>query len=117
MAPTVARTRSGGVVAIGSPGADRITTAILQSLLNFANLGMSLSDALAHPRLHVEFARGAPRVAFEPGVDLGPIDLPTRAFDHPDMFFGGVAAAALHGDGALESGVDPRRSGDALVTG
>jgi len=117
MAPTVARTGSGGVVAIGSPGADRITTAILQTLLNFANLGMSLADAVAYPRLHVEFDQGAPRVAFEPGVDLGPIDLATRRFDRPDMFFGGVAAAARHGDGRLEVGVDPRRSGHALVTG
>lgn len=117
MAPTVARTGSGGVVAIGSPGADRITTAILQTLLNFANLGMSLADAVTHPRLHVEFDHGAPRVAIEPGVDLGPIDVATRSFDHPDMFFGGVAAAARHGDGRLEVGVDPRRSGHALVTG
>jgi len=50
-------------------------------------------------------------------VELGPIDLPIRPFDHPDMFFGGVAAAALHPDGTLEAGVDPRRSGHALVTG
>ncbi len=117
MAPTVARTADGSVVAIGSPGADRITTAILQSFLNFSNLGMSLSEAVEHPRLHVEFSDEGPRVAVEPGLELGPVDLPTRPFDHPDMFFGGVAAAALHPDGALEAGVDPRRSGHALVTG
>jgi gamma-glutamyltranspeptidase/glutathione hydrolase len=117
MAPTVARTADGRVVAIGSPGADRITTAILQSLLNFANLGMSLTEAVEHPRLHVEISEEGARVAFEPGVDLGPIELPTRPFDHLDMFFGGVAAAALHPNGELEAGVDPRRSGHAVVTG
>jgi len=117
MAPTVARTADGAVVAIGSPGADRITTAILQSFLNFSNLEMSLSEAVEQPRLHVEFSEEGARVAFEPGVELGPIDLPIRPFDHPDMFFGGVAAAALHPDGTLEAGVDPRRSGHTLVTG
>jgi gamma-glutamyltranspeptidase/glutathione hydrolase len=117
MAPTVARTADGAVVAIGSPGADRITTAILQSFLNFSNLEMSLPDAIEQPRIHVELSSEGPRVAFEPGVELGPIELPTRPFDHPDMFFGGVAAAALHPDGTLEAGVDPRRSGHALVTG
>ena len=117
MAPTVGRRADGATLAIGSPGADRITTAILQSFLNFSNLGMSLSEAVERPRLHVELSDEGARVAFEPGLDLDPIDVPTRPFDHPDMFFGGVAAAALHSDGTLEAGVDPRRSGHGLVTG
>ena len=37
MAPTVGRSDDGGVLAIGSPGADRITTALAQVLAAFAN--------------------------------------------------------------------------------
>ena len=53
MAPSVARSGD-AVLAIGSPGADRITTAIHQALTNFLRLGMSLHEAIAFPRLHVD---------------------------------------------------------------
>jgi gamma-glutamyltranspeptidase/glutathione hydrolase len=57
MAPTIAKRRSdGAVVAIGSPGASRITTAIAQVLVNFASKNMNLLDAINYPRLHVELA-------------------------------------------------------------
>ncbi|NIA24699.1 MAG: gamma-glutamyltransferase [Gammaproteobacteria bacterium] len=116
MAPTVARDGSGSVVVIGSPGADRITTAILQAFLNIAHLGMSLQDAVEHPRIHVEFADGEARVAHEPGLAVESPGYPTRPFDREDMFFGGVGAVALHPDGTMEAGVDPRRSGAAVIT-
>lgn len=115
MAPTVARGRSGSVVAIGSPGADRITTAILQSFLNYVGLGMNLQEAVTYPRLHVESVDGSFRVAYEPGLAVESLGYSTRAFDGEDMFFGGVAAVALHPDSTLEAGVDPRRSGAAFV--
>ena len=113
--PTVARGRSGSVVAIGSPGADRITTAILQSFLNYVGLGMNLQEAVTYPRLHVESVDGSFRVAYEPGLAVESLGYSTRAFDGEDMFFGGVAAVALHPDSTLEAGVDPRRSGAAFV--
>lgn len=116
MAPTIARDATGSVLAIGSPGADRITTAVAQSFLNFSELGMSLSDAVKHPRLHVEFAEGHPRVAFERELPLADVRYPTRPFDDLDMFFGGVGAAALTSEGSLEVGIDPRRSGHAVVS-
>lgn len=116
MAPTIARSDSGAVVAIGSPGADRITTAILQSFLNHVDLGMGLQEAVSHPRVHVELTEDAYLVACEPGMPMDAVDASTRAFEGLDMFFGGVAAAALHPDGTLETGVDPRRSGASYVT-
>jgi len=116
MAPTVARDESDSVVAIGSPGAERITTAILQAFLNIAHLGMSLQDAVAHPRIHVEFVDGQARVAYEPGPAVEGLGYPTRPFEREDMFFGGVGAVALHADGTMEAGIDPRRSGAAVLT-
>ena len=46
----------GEVLAIGSPGADRITSAIATVLLNHVVCGMDLADAVASPR---EVARGS----------------------------------------------------------
>ena len=48
MAPCVARS-DGSVLAVGSPGADRITTALQQFLINYLQFGMPLEDAIAHP--------------------------------------------------------------------
>jgi gamma-glutamyltranspeptidase/glutathione hydrolase len=45
MAPSIAR-RKGRVLAAGSPGADRITTALHQFLVNILQMEMSLSRAL-----------------------------------------------------------------------
>ena len=74
MAPTVARRRDGAVLSVGSPGASRITTAIAQVLVNFIHLGMSLSDAVAHPRLHVEVLRASPPSPMSRGCE-SPIGL------------------------------------------
>jgi gamma-glutamyltranspeptidase/glutathione hydrolase len=112
MAPTVARRADGSVIAIGSPGASRITTAISQVLINFLHLGMSLSDAVAHPRMHVEAFDGKPTIAYEPGIDVRPIgDMTARRFPDISMYFGGVQAALWDPVGGLYGAADPRRSG------
>lgn len=113
MAPTIARSSEGRVVAIGSPGADRITTAILQVFLNTAHLDLPLAAAIAHPRLHVDVDSEPPVVVHEPGLHIE--GHPTRSYGSLDMYFGGVNAAGLHPDGVLEAGADPRRAGDARV--
>ncbi len=53
MAPSVGRHADGSVLAIGSPGADRITTALLQVLGGHALGGLDLQAAVDAPRLHV----------------------------------------------------------------
>ena len=115
MAPTVARTEGGAVLAVGSPGAGRITTAILQTLLNFLRLDMDLETAVAHPRLHVELEEGRTRVAHEPGLDLEGLDVETRPFDGLSMFFGGVAAVHWQPGGGFSVASDPRRVGGVAV--
>jgi len=118
MAPTVARSPEGAVLAVGSPGADRITTAILQTLLNFLNLEMSLEEAIAHPRLHVEDtgAEGPGlRVAFEPGLPVARLPVSSRTFPALSMFFGGVGAALAPAEGPLSAASDPRREGGTAI--
>ncbi|HRP87164.1 MAG TPA: gamma-glutamyltransferase [Gammaproteobacteria bacterium] len=116
MSPTVARGVDGAVLVLGSPGAERITTALLQVMLNFMRLGMSLEEALAAPRLHVERVVDAWQAAAEPGLPLDAVPMPWRQFDALSMFFGGAGAVLREADGTLIAAADPRRQGAAVVT-
>lgn len=112
MAPTVARGRDGEVLAIGSPGADRITTALTSVLLNFIHLGMSLREAVAHPRVHAEIFGGEPRIACEPGIAARAFDdFTLRRFPDISMYFGGVQAALWDPVAGPFEAADPRRAG------
>ena len=112
MAPTVARRPDGSVLAIGSPGADRITTAISSVLLNFIHLGQSLTEAVAYPRVHLERFEGQPTIAHEPGLPVEPFDdLIVRRFPDTSMYFGGVAAALWDPIAGHFEAADPRRAG------
>ncbi len=115
MAPTVARRDDGAVLAIGSPGADRITTAILQTLINFVYLGMSLQEAIDHPRAHVELNPEGLCVAFERGLPVNRLPVPQRTFEELSMFFGGVGAALWSPGKGFVLGADTRRTGGTRV--
>ena len=112
MAPTVARHRDGTVLAIGSPGASRITTAIAQTLWQHLCFDLPLDEAVAFPRLHVELLPDRRAIAFEPGLPVTPFaDLMPRPFPEPSMYFGGVHTARCAPDGALQAVGDVRRAG------
>src|ERR671914_424575 len=54
MSPTVVSSEEGGVIALGTPGASRIPTAILQTVVNVLDFGMPLENAVLAPRFHAE---------------------------------------------------------------
>ncbi len=110
MAPSVAR-RDGGVLAVGSPGADRITTAMQQFLINYLQRGMPLQEAIAHPRVHVDTSGDTVNLKAEPGLDLPDVDLPVTVFPELVMYFGGVGAAVSDAATGLDVAADPRREG------
>ena len=97
MAPTVGHHVDGSAIAIGSPGADRITTAIVQALAGFVNGRLGLQHAINHPRVHVHRA-GRPDEVVKTETDL-------------TMYYGGVAATLRRHDGHLVAAADPRRDG------
>ena len=103
MAPTVGRRDDGATLAIGSPGADRITTALVCALAGFVSGGLGLADAVAQPRVHVHRA-GLP-------------DEEVRVEHELSMYFGGVGASLVDADGRLDAVADPRREGVARVVG
>jgi gamma-glutamyltranspeptidase/glutathione hydrolase len=118
MAPTIILQHDGTVTALGTGGSNRIRTAILQVAVNLLAHGMSLEDAVAAPRLHVEKCG---TLSFEPGfaeaaqaVFLAAGDR-ARAWPAQNLFFGGVHAARRFGDGGVEGAGDPRRGGVSLV--
>lgn len=116
MAPSAGRRGDGAVLAIGSPGASRITTAILQVLARFLYTDLSLPDAVAAPRLHVEVIDGALRVAYEEGLDVGALPHASRHFDATSMYFGGVGAALWEPKSGFTLAADPRRQGGTAVS-
>ncbi len=116
MAPSIAR-RDDSVLAIGSPGADRITTALHQFLVNHLQLDMSLADAIGHPRVHVDTSGDAERLMAEPGLDLPDVNIPTHTTSGISMYFGGVGVARYSASGGFEVAADPRREGGTLITG
>jgi gamma-glutamyltranspeptidase/glutathione hydrolase len=123
MSPSVGRHLDGTVLAIGSPGADRITTALLQVLGGYALGGLDLQAAVDAPRLHVRHLQPAAgdrpsstvRIDYEADLTVPDLGLPT--YEHParSMFFGGVAAALCRPDGSLAAAADPRRAAAVAV--
>ncbi|MCL3819776.1 gamma-glutamyltransferase [Aeromicrobium wangtongii] len=105
MAPTVGHHVDGSALAIGSPGADRITTAIVQALAGFVNGGLGLQQAIDHRRVHLHRA-GRPDEVIKTETDLS-------------MYYGGVSATLRRpgpstGPGSSElmvAAADPRRDG------
>ena len=115
MAPTVARTAN-ALLALGSPGADRITTALQQFLLNHLSLHMPLADAIAHPRVHIDTSGAEERLMAEPGLDLPELDIPVHETSGIGMYFGGVGVARHHRDNGISVAADPRRAGGTFVS-
>lgn len=117
MAPTTARRDDGSMLAIGSPGADRITTALMQALGHFCLDRMPLQGAIDAPRVHVAVdPTGHARLDHEDGPGLREAarasGLPYRTHEEIGMYFGGVGAALLEyvdGTPSLSAAGDPRR--------
>ena len=84
----------------------------MQVVVNTLARGMSVVDAVAAPRVHLEDGV----VHAETGVDttaLGPE--PLTQWQGQNLFFGGVNAVEVLGDGSLAAAGDPRRGGAAIV--
>jgi gamma-glutamyltranspeptidase/glutathione hydrolase len=121
MAPSVGRSSAGDVLAIGSPGADRITTALMQVLGRLCLYGTSLQEAIDEPRVHVRFLDdGTTRVDHEEGEGIAEAiaagSLPSYSHGPQSMFFGGVGAVRRSSSGGLEAAGDPRRAAATRVS-
>ena len=110
MAPTLARRSDGTVLAIGSPGADRITSSLAQVLCHLAHGGASLQEAIDAPRVHVELSEGRTTLVHEASL-LGtwPEDWATREVEDENLYFGSVQAVQWSAAAGLTGAADSRR--------
>ncbi len=113
-APTIVFKGDQPRIVIGAPGGSYIAPAVAQGISNVLDFGMSMSDAVAAPRI----------VAVSDSIDVSnrirrdvTDELAARGYDikRSSMSY---PFAALHGiqniDGRLEGGADPQRDGMAL---
>lgn len=113
MAPSLILRDGRPVMAVGSGGANRIRTAILQVILNHLDFGMPLDQAVDAARVH--FEEGVLQI--EGGAKPAAVDWLRRwgydivTWPHKHMFFGGAHAVGFDEAGALCGAGDPRRNG------
>ncbi|MBD2102244.1 gamma-glutamyltransferase [Leptolyngbya sp. FACHB-261] len=116
MSPTIAVHADGRVIALGSPGAERIPTAIWLTWLNLSSGAESEADliqAVASPRWHVEARPEGWTFLYEPGVAAQTLaaEFRLRPFETLDMYFGSAQVALLNRAGTVQAVADPRRTG------
>ena len=91
MSPLIIETRD-GITTIGSPGADRISSAIAQVLINYSK-NNNWQESIDKPRFHVN---GDGSVRAEPESLKNQHDITLT--DEYDMYFGGVCVSGLYND-------------------
>jgi len=114
MSPTVICAPDGREIVLGTGGANRIRSAIVQAVRYLVDEQRSPEEAVAAPRVHFEGGiLNAEVYSMADGGDalesLGAER--TIRFDAPNMFFGGVHLVERLADGTLRGAGDPRRGG------
>jgi gamma-glutamyltranspeptidase/glutathione hydrolase len=113
MSPAVAWNEAGRVIAMGSPGASRITTTITQGWVNLAHHKLDPQASVNAPRLHVDCQDDSYVVQYEPGVNTRGLKqyFRLRAFENKDMYFGAFNIAIRDEHGRVVAVADRRRHG------
>jgi len=117
MSPLTARRDNVSCIAMGTPGASRITTTLLQGWINLAMEGMDVEAATRAARCHVEKINDEFTLQYEPGIDVSLAGelFRLRVFEKPDMYFGALNIAGCDRSGSLFACSDGRRHGGVLV--
>lgn len=120
MTPTILVKDGKPVMAIGSPGSERIISAVLQVISLWIDAGLRIEDAVSYPRIHVTPDRiiySEPDVLSEKEKSL--IENAGFVFEQPpseiiinglNPYFGGVNTVAFEND-EWKGAADPRRDG------
>ncbi len=118
MAPTIVFRDGRPRLALGTPGSLRIFPALAQVIGNVLYKGMDLEQSVAAGRIHWEEGR----FFFEGDIDTAvraraheELDQPVDERRPQDLFFGGVHAIEVLGDGTIVGIADPRREGVAIA--
>ena len=117
MSPTIVLRDGAPLLAVGSPGGSTIITTVLQILIDRLDLGLTLPQAIADPRLT---QRNTTTTQAEPGFLAGPDVAALRARGHVFAFNPEIGAATgieFLGAGRLLAAAEPvrRGGGSAMV--
>ena len=110
MTPTIITQNNKLFMVLGAPGGSRITTGVMEVILNVLDFGMNVQDAVDLPRFHQQwkpdvlylqngFSAQVQEALAKMGYDIEPVDSVAR-----------VEAIVDH-DGLLEGGTESRNSG------
>ena len=104
---------------IGSPGAGRIGSTIIEILVNLIDFEMSLENAIRAPKFtgydaykEIQLEDDFPPKTIEFLLELGH---EVKRYDHPDLYFGGLNAISVGKDGILTGVGSIRRLGGAAA--
>jgi gamma-glutamyltranspeptidase / glutathione hydrolase len=116
MTPTIVLKDGKPFLVTGSPGGSRITTAVLQVIVNVIDRGMSVADAVAAPRVHDQWLPD--QVFAEPGVSEAVVAALQARGDKvvAQPPFTEANSIAITPDGFFVGAPDPRRGG-AIAAG
>jgi gamma-glutamyltranspeptidase/glutathione hydrolase len=111
MAPTIVMQGNAPVLVVGSPGGSRIIGYVAQAIVNWADWGMDVQQALAAPHLVNRFGT----FDLEAGTDAEALEGPLQEIGYEteirDLTSG---LHAIEIGETLKGGADPRREGIAL---
>jgi gamma-glutamyltranspeptidase/glutathione hydrolase len=116
MAPSMLEEDGRPRLVLGSAGSRRLHGAVFQVVANVAGRGLGVKEAVEAPRMHVE----AGIVHCEDPAAADEVEaagFPVVRWRARNLFFGGVSAVEIRGDGSLAAAGDPRRGGAAVVVG
>ncbi len=117
MSPTFILKDGQPIAVLGSPGAMRIISSVVQVISKLIDHGMDLESAVASPRFGddltdtIIFESRIPEETIETLQDMGHR---TKRFEEWDRVMGAVNAVSILPDGTLFGAADPRRDGFAI---
>jgi gamma-glutamyltranspeptidase/glutathione hydrolase len=114
MTPTMLAREGKFFLAVGAPGGSRITTAVLQVILNVVDFGMNAQEAVDFPRFHHQWQPD--KLFLEPGFSPDTVALLKARGHDVDYRPGNVAAVVeliVNDKGWLQGAADGRRPGKA----
>ncbi len=114
MSPAVTELADGTRYALGSGGSNRIRSAITQVLVNILDFGMSLEEAVAAPRIHLEGDMLSMETGYtDEALAAFQANVPrTHLWPEKNLFFGGVHSVSVTPAGDFHGVGDPRRGGE-----
>jgi len=120
VAPTIVRRKDGSIyLVVGTPGAGRITTTIVETIVNMIDFDMPLTEAIKSPKFtsrlwydELRMERGFPEATLE---ELKKMGHEIKLYPELDLYFGGVNAVHITENSLMVGVGSYRRDGAAAI--